>query len=501
MVITQEELREKESFVAETTKELVAKRDEYKEKVLELTEQMKQGKTADHDSAQNNALKADRVFMQEKRDTLDDTLRDLQLKKVFQELGSEKVEAVADETVRVSNEHEVASQKLYAGYLQNGKVDLGVLSEKEKESFVEKGAFRLRPKMAWRSDTGDGETVVETEIYRRAVERLKLYGPCWELFQKFSWPGHDFEVAIGDQTSTLAGTPGSGGNMIDEAYANFNATEVTYNVERKVHFRDRELLAWVVWTMRSSRRTKLPGAGRHMRLLETAMARRVNALLTNSTADGSSEARTSVVGLKTSIPHTLLAANNAIAVDDLIANFSEVEVAYIKMSEDDITMLDSQIASEQVGMPTGTRVDSTAWMMNYDVLTAINTLAAKQEQNNALPWFMDYSSNPVDPFTRLRLFGFPVYLNNDLGGLEQTPGTGTNLMNLVSVFGRFGYMAVADIDMFLEQYGPESGAATFGTQKLSSVGVSCKAFDCNVLSVGPTAGKTEALHGLGTKQT
>ena len=477
---------------------LVEEKTAYREQVDEMTEQMEQGHTYDADSPENKDLIRRRAKMNEQRTHLDDVVRDLRFAESVQNLGTDKANEVVEEASQVRAEHDAAAKKLFEEFSAKQKVDFDVLSQEERDKFVKPEGFCIYPEMAWRSDTGDGATVVETEINRRAVERLALYGPCYELFQKFSVDQSDFEVAVGDQTGTKAAEPGAANAMVDETYANFANAEVTYNIDRKVKFTDMELIAWTRWTARSARRTFIPGPGGHMRLLETAMARKVNDLLTNSSADGSSTARTQVVGLATAVSqYKQLANESTVAVGEIVDLHYAVPRPYRTMSEDDMTIVDRDVASEQVGTPMGTRPDTLRWMMGDDGLAALVRSAATQVQNNNLPWFLMLGNGDGDdPTQRISLFGAPVSVNGDFTALPATDSGGSNFGPLAVAFGRFGYMAVREIDMFLQEYGAGSGAATFGTYKMSNVAVTCKAFDCNVLSVGPNAGKTEAIQGL-----
>ncbi len=479
---------------------LVEMKKNYRAEVDNLAELTKQGKNADADSPENKRLIEWRKAMTEDRHELNDVLRELQFAKATADLGSEKTESIANETESVYREHAEAAKKVYANYDEKGTISFKDLTAEEEKKFVTEDGFRLRPQMAWQSDSGDGATVVETGIQPRAIERLLAYGACYALFQKFNLPMKDFRVPIGDQTGTKAGFPGASNSMKDETYPNFANTEVTYNVAHQAWFTDLENIMFTRWTARSERRTVVPGSAGHMRLLETGMARRVNDLLTNSTADGSSEARTQVVGLKSAVPYTLLTSNAAYSSEEINAHYYKPNRAYRTGSEDDIMLVDAEVGDYRVQGQMGTRVDSLAWMMSDSCLSAITALAVTQSENNALPWWMTFEQEGDNPSRRLWLFGSPVYVNNDLGDLQGSAGSGSNLDEMVSVFGRFGYMAVREIDMFLQQYGPGDGAATYGTYKFSRVGVTCKAWDCNALSVGTVPGKCEALHAYGTKK-
>ena len=432
---------------------------------------------------------------------------DLAVAESVREAGHSKSNTIVADALQLDQEHMDASEKLYEKFCLTatettpGKVDFGVLSEEERAKFVTEDGFRVRPTLEWRSDSGDGADVVQTTIARTAVERLKFYGPCEYLFQKFRWdtPG-DFKVALGDQTGLMATESGTGGNAQDESFANFANAELTYNLSGSALFRPRNLIAFTRWTTLSNMRTALPGRGGHMRILESGMARKVNNLLTTSTANGASETRTNAVGLKSAVPYELLSSNNLFGVADILKLPKHVNRAYRTGSEDDVMRIDPEVYRNQVGMNQGMPPSSLGWMTSDSLYWHIVELAAVQAENNKLPWYMQFDSMDDDPNTRLRLFGSPVYVNDDLGGLESTPGTGTNLLNMILIYGRFGYMAMANLDMFIREYGPESGAATWGTYKFNHVGVTCKTWDSNALAVGAVSGQTEALYALGTKQ-
>ena len=448
--------------------------------------------------------------LQGMRDQARVELETLRLDLALEEHGSSALNARAERVDEQNEKHAAAMGKLLDGSGESG-ISFKELDAEQVAEFVSHDKdgnrqFRINafavPKdreeaakvsAVYRGDSGDGEELVQTDIGMRPVERLKYYGSVKSLAQSFTYMGAGkLEIPIGDQTSTLAVTSGTSSSMVDESYANFNAGERDYNVERKVTFSDYELLVWTKWTDRALRYTQFRNPDRFIRMLETAIDREENRMMSASNIDGSGANRTGVSGVRFMATPTALANNNAITVNEIVKLFFSVDPAYRWGTEDGVMMIED-FATDVVSDPQG---PSLAWMAHDSVVESLVAAAANQtaQSDSFQPWYLQWG--PETEY-RLRLFGLPVYVNNDFGELKSSAASiAVGQRMPVLAFGRWGYMARRNCDYYLREFTNDSNVKMGALQKFGNAAVALSAFDFNCLSVGPTAGKTEAVQAL-----
>ena len=449
-------------------------------------------------------------------------MESLRVHLALDEHGSDALNDSFEVAEELRTKHDEAVKQMLQGSGEQGP-GLGLLDKELRDEFVSEGKggvrqFRLNPvpvpesidefkKMhavgarhgigrlhsMYRGDSGDGADLVQTDLAMNPIERTKFYGNLKGMVQNFTYMGSGkIHVPIGDQTSTLATSSGTGGSMIDEAYGNFAAAKKDYNLERKVQFGDYELLVWTAWTDRALRFTEFKTPARFLRLLETAIKREENRLMVESTTDGSLLTRTNVPGVRSMVPSVPLADNNDVTMAEINKLFFTLDPSYVWGTEDEVMRVedfDTNVVNDPM-------TNTLGWMMHYSVVQKLVERASTQADNYFKPWFLQWGR---ETGFRLMLYGLPVYVNNAMGELQGTAGSIAQASRKpVIAFGRWGYLARRNCDYYLREFTGDSGVK-MDWIKLGNAAIALSAFDFNALSVGPTAGKTEAIAALAHK--
>ena len=208
------------------SKDIAEKDEAYRQLVDNLTEKSKGGTNEDQKSPEFRQMGMLREQLDAVRGLRSDILAKMEMNQKLRALGTTKANAIAQEDKERRIKHTDASRKLFNNWMSTEKVSFNALSAEERDEFVTGDGFPLRPESVYRSDSGDGADLVETEINRRAIERMKLTGPCYELFQKFRVSQSDFEVGMADNTDAQSGFPGASNSMIDETYPAWATAEI-----------------------------------------------------------------------------------------------------------------------------------------------------------------------------------------------------------------------------------------------------------------------------------